>query len=419
MRTSFVSRAAMASSFSLVVLILVTVVVGGEKRSPAESKVEKDGVEFEMLLPDRAWVLPETKAGAKTAVKLALRITNRTEKPLRFSRFGTICPQLASQDGKLLRASGGRNVTLAAKESDFPLVGPGKSTTFEIDAQLFWQDDTLRFGGSDGFGGVWSFSEGLKPGAFKCRIHYENQRGSGLFQTEKQAENKEEPSLVRGLWLGVVDTPLVNVSIVEPGTRTVIKRPAQLVDGRVVAETESPGAIERDQVKFEILDPDREWPIPENRPGNSSTVPLGLRITNESDKPLRFSGFGTLSLELQDPDGKEAVRWKGPYRTFRSRPAKASDFPLILPGKSVTFSIQGGLFWPTLDDRTLFFRWWHASGSPGHFYEKLKPGHYMLRIVYENLKSSFHVEDPTPEDFKDHVWMGRIETPFVEVVLKE
>lgn len=192
-----------------------------EKRPPAEAKVAKENIEFEMLLPDRAWVIPETKPGANTTVKLALRITNRTEKPFRFSRFDTIYIQMSGDDGKLLKTSGGRRETLPAHESDFPLVAPEQSTTFSIEAQLFWQEDKLRFGGSDGFGGVWGFSEGFHPGAYRIRIHYENHQESAQVAIKKN----EEGQALRGFWLGSVDTPFVNVSIVKPGTQTVIKRP--------------------------------------------------------------------------------------------------------------------------------------------------------------------------------------------------
>lgn len=375
---------------------------GVEKRSPAQSKVTSGGAEFEMLLPDRAWVIPEKKPGAKTVLKLELRIKNISDKPLRFSRFDTTYPQLAEGGGKLLRSSGGRDVTLPAKESDFPLVEPGETTTFAIDAQLFWQDDKLRLGGSDGFGGIWGFSDGLAAGAYQFRIHYQNEREEGRVTLKKN----EEGPIRRGFWLGTAVTPFVNVSIVPPGTRTVIKR------------AEDVGAVEKEGVRFEIVVKDSDWPIPENRPGNSSTTPLRLRITNGSDKPLRFSGFDTLSVELQDKDGKEAARWKGPYATLRSRPPAECDFPLVMPGKSVTFEIRTGLFWPTPDERTLFFRWWHASGSPGYFYEQLQPGPHKMRIVYENRRETFQVDSPEHK-ILENFWLGRMETAAVAVSLTE
>jgi hypothetical protein len=72
--------------------------------------------------------------GTCTPVKVQLRITNETDKPLRFGRFDTIFPRMNGPDGKPLHPDGGRNVTLPAHDSDLPLVAPGKSTTFAIDA---------------------------------------------------------------------------------------------------------------------------------------------------------------------------------------------------------------------------------------------------------------------------------------------
>ncbi len=193
-----------------------------EKRSPAESKIESGSVLFEMLAPDRAWPMPEKKDGARSAVKVSLRITNETDKPLRFSRFDTIFPRMKGPDGKPLHPSGGRNETLPAKEFDFPLVAAGASSTFEIDAHLFWQSGKLRFGGSDSFGGIWGFAEEFQPGAYQLSIHYENHE-----QKAEISEKVAKGDRVRtGFWTGTVDTPFINVRIVEPGTRTVIKRPA-------------------------------------------------------------------------------------------------------------------------------------------------------------------------------------------------
>ena len=96
-----------------------------------------------------------------------------------------------------------------------------------------------------------------------------------------------------------------------------------------------------------------------------------------------------------------------------------SDFPLVMPGKSVTFSIRADLFWPTLEERTLFFRWWQASGSPGRYFENLKRGPCKIRIVYENRSTSFDVGNPSHKVLDDHAWTGRIETPYVEVSVRE
>src|SRR5262249_23241416 len=120
------------------------------KEGAAEGATEKDGVRFEILLPDRVWAIPENKAGRRISIKLGLRITNQTDRPQRFTRFDTLFPDMLGPDGKALSRRNARRETLPIREADCPLVKPADSATFDIDADLFWQDGKLCFGGSDG-----------------------------------------------------------------------------------------------------------------------------------------------------------------------------------------------------------------------------------------------------------------------------
>ena len=178
-------------------------------------------------------------------------------------------------------------------------------------------------------------------------------------------------------------------------------------------------AVKKDGVVFEIVLPERDWSIPENKPGSSSAfIKLGLQITNKTDKPLRFNGYDTICPEMVTPDAKEVHRWEGPQGTLRHRQPQEIDYPLVEPGKSATLSLQSDLFWPTLEQRTLMFRWWHASGSPGRYFDDLKPGPYKVRLVYENERKSLEVENPNHKVLNDNVWIGRVVTPFVRVSLR-
>ena len=179
-------------------------------------------------------------------------------------------------------------------------------------------------------------------------------------------------------------------------------------------------AVEKDGVVFEIVVPEQDWSIPENKPGSSSAyLKLDLQITNKTDKPLRFNGYDTLCPELVTLDGKEVHRWDGPQATRRHRQPNENDFPLVEPGKSVTLPLQADLFWPTLEDRTLMFRWWHASGNAGRYFDGLKPGPYKIRLVYENPHKTSDVEYPKKKVLGGSTWTGRIVTPSVQVSLRE
>jgi hypothetical protein len=266
-------------------------------------------------------------------------------------------------------------------------LAPGESWTWHAHAKLETTNDrtTLQLRGPDGTGvpGDW-FITPLKPGKLRLTIEYANS-----VATQDGAT----------LWVGKATAKEAAFEIV---SRDDAKRPA---------------AVEKVGARFAAIVPDRVWKIPENRPGNSVPVSVSLQITNGTDKPLRFAGYDTLSVKLSDADGREAPRWPGPYASLRHRRPTADDFPLIAPGKSVSFPIRVELFWPTLEDRTLWLRTWHASGSPNYFYERLKPGSYKLVIVYDcQPKSYLDYPDHTSGDNRS--WTGTIETTAVGVEIQ-
>ena len=66
----------------------------GTEPSPKDERlsVERDGVAVQIVVLRRAWSIPEeeTGAGVWIPVKLELQITNKTERPLHFSRPDTL-----------------------------------------------------------------------------------------------------------------------------------------------------------------------------------------------------------------------------------------------------------------------------------------------------------------------------------------
>jgi hypothetical protein len=150
-------------------------------------------VRFEILVPEREWAVSGKEPAKRTPVNLGIRITNNTTKATRFSRFDTLYPRMTGPDDKALRLDGGRNGTMGRVEADCPLVPPGESVTFIIDAALSWRGDELQLGGADGFGGVWLFHS-LSPGAYKLRILYRNDRAESGFGPEQR--------IVRDVWTG-------------------------------------------------------------------------------------------------------------------------------------------------------------------------------------------------------------------------
>ncbi len=171
--------------------------------SPKGSAVEKKGVHFETLVPDRVWRIPVSEPGTKNPIKLGLHITNKTYKPMRFCRFDTLFPDMIGPNGKRLQLDGGRNASRLIRESDCPIVKSGESVTFYLDGTLTWQNNKLRLGGPDGFGGLWYF-DGLKPGMYKIRFIYHSIQ-------EMIQIDRPEKKILENIWTGQVATPLVKV----------------------------------------------------------------------------------------------------------------------------------------------------------------------------------------------------------------
>jgi RNA polymerase sigma factor (sigma-70 family) len=171
--------------------------------------IEKDGLRFEILVPNRVWEIPENRPRAHTPVALSLQITNTTKKPLRFSRFGTLFPEMTGPDGKALHLSllpGAE--TPPREEADCPLVQPGNSVTFPITAFVYWQDSKLLLQGGMRFSSDWQFTDALKPGKYTVRIRYHNKEAEFATST---------PGMVlRGVWTGEVVTPGVEVTLADP-----------------------------------------------------------------------------------------------------------------------------------------------------------------------------------------------------------
>ena len=183
-----------------------------------ECMVKVGGVRFEFLVPKERWPipakptrlpLPKGDAGPRSPIQLGLRITNLTKGPLRFSRKDTITLEMTGPGGRPVERGGGRDATRPSDESDFPLVKPGESVTFPIDATIDWLEGTPRLVCPDGFGGHWTF-ENLGKGPYQIRVRYSNEDGSVVLRS--QGIDKT----LKGIWTGGAVTPYANVKLVEP-----------------------------------------------------------------------------------------------------------------------------------------------------------------------------------------------------------
>jgi hypothetical protein len=170
--------------------------------------VEVDGVFFETLVPERVLVIPENKLDVEIPVKFGIRITNKTQKPYRFSWFYTLSPNLVQQDGQALQLERLSNGIMKPKESYFPLAMPEESKIFYLEGTLSWHGKMLQLGGSNKFGDFWYFDD-LKPGTYQIQF---------IYQSNKAAIQIYEPKVqfLNSIWTGEVATPFAEFYLVQP-----------------------------------------------------------------------------------------------------------------------------------------------------------------------------------------------------------
>ena len=160
------------------------------------------GIKFETLIPIPVVALPNH--GEETPIQVGVRITNHTSKPYRF-HLQYFLPEVLNPSRKPLEIDFGRNVTSEAQDSDIPLIFPGKSVSYLINARLGRNSEKCTaLSGNAIYGGVWTF-QCLIPGNYEVRFGYKSQ------------SQKQEVRHVRGkieidnIWVGEVKTPFSNL----------------------------------------------------------------------------------------------------------------------------------------------------------------------------------------------------------------
>jgi hypothetical protein len=153
---------------------------------------------FETLLPRSTFTLPSERAFE--ALAFGLRVTNHGDRPQRVLTYRTIVPELRDAAGRAVPLEGGSNRSRLAREEDCPLLSPGGSTTWMMDAALRrGEGDEFRIAWSDEAEGTWQF-RGIRPGTYTLRISYTN-RNETLWIHQPSGRR------LRDLWTGHVTTP--------------------------------------------------------------------------------------------------------------------------------------------------------------------------------------------------------------------
>jgi hypothetical protein len=178
-------------------------------------------------------------------------------------------------------------------------------------------------------------------------------------------------------------------------------------------ESTDKNVIERDGIKLETLVPERVLTIPKNERSAYTPVRFGLRLTNQTSTPVRFS-WGSFTPEL--------IRLNGQVIPFEALQIsivllKEFDFPLVMPQESVTLFWEGKLNWGDnelqlqLPDK--YSRLWYFRG--------FQPGIYQIRFAYafssaEANRGYYDSETREIRQLKE-VLTGMLSTPWAEFSL--
>jgi len=172
-------------------------------------------------------------------------------------------------------------------------------------------------------------------------------------------------------------------------------------------------AVRGNEADFQLVAP-VIWLAPTGK-DDPTFVPLGLRVTNRSSKPLQLN-LGD-AVHLVDATGKEL-----PIKRDRDAgfPFKA---PLVQKDQSVTIDRHA-----SLEEGTRFdtFRLGGSDGLAGvWWFENLTPGKYTLYMTYHNTPEATQrtlkaFEKPTVVDPKEApFWLGQVTTEALAIEIKE
>ena len=339
---------------------------------PVDSKADSN---IYLSIPE-VLPIPENKPRATTSTQIGLIIIDGQTQSISNCRLDTLIPELVTQDDRVIQR---QEHTETVKQ----YFAEGDPRQQEIEqsmyTSLYWENNSLQLkilkNTPTGF---WLFSN-LLPGNYKLR--FVNKKNGEMLTCFDRVTKKIIP--VPGINPNVQNTMFIPIKLVQP----------VLINSNTV---------ELDGVHFEVILPQHLLTIPPDQPNAATPVKLGIRITNHQLKPRRFDRYLTISMNLKGEDGK-TFDWG--YVTDSPRSFKDTDRPLIQPGESTTFSLDGNLIWQNNQLR--------LQGSDGFgaiwSFSDLKPGKYQIQMLYETNYGG--------DSTSTNLWSGISATPFVEMRL--
>lgn len=226
-------------------------------------------------------------------------------------------------------------------------------------------------------------------------------------RTAKMMFNQLRSFLLICSALALVVSGLMLSSCVNSGVRVQRNGGVEMTANSISSESADQSVVEVDGVSFETFISDSVLLIPQ--PGAETPVKFGIRITNKTQEKIRFAQFGIIYPNLVKEDGQGVPLDGG---TDGEKMLKESDYPLVMPRKSVTFFLEGKISWHNNK-----LELGGADGFGGFWYFRdLKPGKYKFQFIYQNYDAVMRIRQPK-EQVLEGIWTGKILTPFVEFQL--
>ncbi|TAE59768.1 MAG: hypothetical protein EAZ76_05685 [Nostocales cyanobacterium] len=170
-----------------------------------KNAVEVDDIRFETIVPEGSYRLPKYGDGEETPIQFGVRITNQTSTPYRFE-LPLFVPEILNPHGNPLHMNFARNATWAVNELDIPLIMPGESFKYLMDAKFIWYSkNCIELTGYILYGGVFNFYN-FKPGKYQIHFKYKNTLAKKNPFMEVRGDTE-----IDSFWTGIVVTPFTRL----------------------------------------------------------------------------------------------------------------------------------------------------------------------------------------------------------------
>jgi hypothetical protein len=170
-----------------------------------DKAIEVNDVQFKIEMPEPTLNVPVLLPGAKTSIKLGIRVTNNTSTPLRFQRLSSLIPILIGDDGKIIEPDCDIMRLWVSEGPLFYSAMPGASAFFVLDSTLSRNFlNQLQLAIPNEAGGFWYFRN-LKLGKYQLHFIYETTAPITMHQPEESVSEK--------FWSGCVVIPFVELNI--------------------------------------------------------------------------------------------------------------------------------------------------------------------------------------------------------------